>query len=136
MKLCEIGHRKLELMVITEHRNRGLSRSGNFLSRCRATPGVVEVAMPAANHSTRQITWIPVGTLLSGQDISLAVHRLVGTQPGPSLGLVGGVHGDEPLSVELVRRVLGALEALPLRGSVTAIPCANPLAFQSLLRNT
>ena len=92
--------------------------------------------MSAANHPTRQITRLPVGTLLSGQDISLAVHRLVGTQPGPSLGLVGGVHGDEPLSVELVRRVLGALESLPLRGSVTAIPCANPLAFQSLLRNT
>jgi hypothetical protein len=50
--------------------------------------------------------------------------------------LVGGLHGDEPFSVEVVRRILDDLEALPLRGTVTAIPCANALAFQSLTRNT
>lgn len=92
--------------------------------------------MGIGHHPTRAISRIQVGTQLSGEETGFAVHRLVGTQPGPSLGLVGGVHGDEPLSVELVRRVLEDLEALPLRGSVTAVPCANPLALQSLVRNT
>ena len=92
--------------------------------------------MANSDRPTHETHSIAVGTLSCGQPADVVVHRLVGAQPGPTLGLIGGLHGDEPFSVELVRRVLDALEELPLRGTVTAVPCANPLAFLSLTRNT
>jgi predicted deacylase len=85
---------------------------------------------------TRGMRSIALGTLSSGQCAEVVVHELIGAQPGPTLALLGGLHGDEPFAVDLVRRILDDLEALPLRGTVTAIPCANPLAFQSMTRNT
>jgi predicted deacylase len=85
---------------------------------------------------TRELRSISVGTVSSGRHPDVTLHILVGAYPGPSLGLVGGLHGDEPFSIELVRRILEDLERLPLHGTVTALPCANPLAFQSLTRNT
>jgi predicted deacylase len=89
-----------------------------------------------AEKPLRQTEVVTVGTLASGQVSDVVVHRLIGTGTGPHLGLVGGTHGDEPFSVELVRQLLDRLAELPLRGTVTAVPCANPLALQSLTRNT
>ncbi len=77
-----------------------------------------------------------VTTLASGEDLFIPVHRLQGASPGPTLGLSALVHGDEPLPNEVVRRVLSSVEPARLRGSILAIPVANPLAFQSLSRNT
>jgi predicted deacylase len=84
----------------------------------------------------RELQMIPVATLANGHAFELAVHSLRGAEPGPRLGVVAGTHGDEPLTVETVRRLLSEVERLPLRGEVRAIACTNPYALQSLTRNT
>jgi len=89
-----------------------------------------------ATTPERSLSALPVGTLASGQLAEVVVHRLVGSSSGTSLGLVGGLHGDEPFSVEIVAHLLDRLAELPLAGSITAVPCASPLALQSLTRNT
>jgi predicted deacylase len=88
--------------------------------------------MTAASFRRSQI---PVFTLANGHQVELVVHEVVGGD-GPSLGVIGGVHGDEPLSLEVVRRVLDGLDGSDVRGSVLALPCANPYAYQALTRNT
>jgi hypothetical protein len=41
----------------------------------------------------------------------------------------GGIHGDEINGVEVVRKVMRALDAKSLRGAVIAVPIVNPLGF-------
>jgi predicted deacylase len=79
---------------------------------------------------------VPVSTLSNGHRVEVVVHELTSGRPGPALGIVGGVHGDEPQTVEYVRVLLEDLARLPLAGKVIAVTCGNPLALRSLTRNT
>jgi uncharacterized protein len=79
---------------------------------------------------------VPVSTLSNGHQLELVVHELTFDRSGPTLGLIGGVHGDEPQTVEYVRVLLEDMAQLPLAGKVIAVTCGNPLALRSLTRNT
>src|SRR5258708_39569273 len=79
---------------------------------------------------------IPVTTLASGFELFIPLHRLEGRSPGPTLGLSALVHGDEPLTNEVVRQVLSSIDPADLRGTLLAVPVVNPLAFESLTRHT
>jgi predicted deacylase len=81
------------------------------------------------------MTRIPVGTLGNGHELSVVVHRLEGGS-GPTVGITGGVHGDEPDTVEYVRAFLGKMRETPFSGTIVAVSCANPLAYESRSRNT
>lgn len=88
--------------------------------------------LPRYSQST-----IPVGTLGNGHELSIVVHRLEGgVGSGPTIGIAGGVHGDEPDTVEYVRAFLEKLRTTPFSGTVIAVSCANPLAYESRTRNT
>src|SRR5258708_30005641 len=79
---------------------------------------------------------IPVTTLASGSELFFPLHRLAGRAPGLTLGLSAVVHGDEPLTNEVIRQVLSRIDPVELRGTILAVPVANPLAFESLSRHT
>lgn len=79
---------------------------------------------------------IPVTTLASGHDLFIPLHRLEGATAGPTFGLSAVVHGDEPLTNEVVRRILTEIDPAELRGTLLAVPIANPLAFEALARHT
>src|SRR5947207_10488499 len=79
---------------------------------------------------------IPVTTLASGFELFIPLHRLEGRSPGPTIGLSAVVHGDEPLTNEIVRQVLSRIDPAELRGTILAVPIANPLGFESRSRNT
>lgn len=85
---------------------------------------------------SKQYEPIPVTTLASGYDLALPVHRITGAQPGPTLGLVALIHGDEPLPNVIMRQIWSELEPAQLRGTVLMMPVANPLAYEALSRNT
>jgi predicted deacylase len=79
---------------------------------------------------------IPVTTLASGRELFIPLHRLEGASPGPTLGLTAVVHGDEPLTNEVIRQVLLRTDASKLRGTILAVPIVNALAYESLTRHT
>lgn len=85
---------------------------------------------------TRTMEQLPVSHLTDGRELSLVVHRLRGSDDGPRLILLGGVHGDEPIGVEIVRRAVESLSGLDFTGEVIAIPVCNPLALYALNRNS
>lgn len=87
----------------------------------------------STNHTIEQL---PVTTLASGEQLSLQLHRLAGTGGGPTLLILGGVHGDEPLGVDIVRRAFASMIGRDFVGELLAVPVCNPLAFQALNRNT
>ena len=51
------------------------------------------------------------------------IDRLVADEAGPTLIIVGGMHGNEPAGVDEARSVLGALRAFetPIRGEIIAL---------------
>jgi predicted deacylase len=54
---------------------------------------------------------------------------LRGADPGPTLALLGGVHGDEDEGVVAVHLLIRQLTELPLAGSVRAVAPASPAAW-------
>ena len=72
------------------------------------------------------VTKIPVGQLPSGNPITISTHVYRAELPGPTVLILGGVHGDEINGMEIVRQaVQGDMLKSLKRGSVIAIPVLN-----------
>ncbi|WP_238332271.1 succinylglutamate desuccinylase/aspartoacylase family protein [Kribbella jejuensis] len=71
--------------------------------------------------------------VLPGGAVMTTVH---GGRSGPTLALLGGVHGDEDEGVLAVWRILDELEGSALRGTVRAVAPANPAAWSAGARRT
>jgi predicted deacylase len=69
-----------------------------------------------------------------GSDLRIPVCIAQGHEDGPTLGIVGGVHGDEYEGREALLRVFEAVEPKLLRGALVGIPTANLPAFQAMSR--
>ena len=75
---------------------------------------------------------VPVERRLLGEDLLAEPVELLELRgaPGPeTVLLLGGVHGDEPEGVLAVRSAVARLARLALRGTVLAVPVANPSAW-------
>ena len=86
--------------------------------------------------ATREHTRVPVTRLASGADLSLSLHVATGEKPGPTLGILTTIHGDETFPLMAVRELLASLDLSKLSGRVAAIPVANPLAVSIFGRQT
>ncbi|MEA2584149.1 MAG: uncharacterized protein QOF33_2234 [Thermomicrobiales bacterium] len=79
---------------------------------------------------------VPLTTDLHGGQLNLTVHAVRGAEPGPTVAVVATVHGNEWFYIDVVRRLLDELQPETLRGTVLAVPVANPAAFGQLVRAT
>lgn len=77
---------------------------------------------------------LDLGPGAPGLDLPVLVAR--GAAAGPSLAITAGVHGDEYEGVRAVFEVFDALEPAALRGTVVAVPVANPPAFWNASRTS
>jgi len=66
----------------------------------------------------------------------VVLTTVCGSEPGPTLALLGGVHGDEEEGVLAVRRILLELMDLPLRGTIRAVAPAHPVAWAARSRTS
>jgi len=78
---------------------------------------------------TRRAVDLPVSVLSNHTPMTLPVHVLHGTKPGPTLFLSGVVHGDEIQGVEIIRRVLRHASLKHLAGTLLAVPIVNAFGF-------
>lgn len=79
---------------------------------------------------------LPVGQLASGNLIHVRAQIFRSSVEGPTLLVLGGVHGDEINGVEIVREALeGAYFEQLRRGSVIAIPVLNVYGFINFSRD-
>jgi uncharacterized protein len=65
----------------------------------------------------------------AGATLETPVVVLHGKELGASLCIVAGIHGDEVNGVEVVRRALLLVDVEHLKGTIIAVPIANPSAF-------
>ncbi len=84
----------------------------------------------------RYLRWLEIATLATGAPLRLALHEVVGAQPGPTFGLSAAVHGDEVHPIEVVRRCVETVDPARLRGRILALPVVNPLALEWVSRHT
>lgn len=78
---------------------------------------------------------IPVASLPSGTKIDLFAHVFRSKKPGPTLLLVGGVHGDEINGIEIVRRFSNLpIKSFLKNGSIIAVPLLNIYGFINFSR--
>jgi predicted deacylase len=75
---------------------------------------------------------LPVTTLLNGTDLCIYMHVVRGRGEGPTLALLSTSHGAEFISIEQIRAVIAALDPERLKGTVLAIPVANPTALEHM----
>jgi predicted deacylase len=78
---------------------------------------------------TGRATW-RVSESFVGVVLDAPVFVARGTQPGPTLCITAGIHGDELNGVEIVRRVLEATDATELRGTLLGVPIVNLHGFR------
>jgi predicted deacylase len=78
---------------------------------------------------------IPVDRLPTGTLIEIPVYIFNGKEPGPTILLQGGLHGDEVNSVEMIRRMLIDKSYKIRRGCVIVVPLLNVFGFLNLSRD-
>jgi hypothetical protein len=85
------------------------------------------VAVPAGQR--RQLDWL-VSESFVGSALPVPVLVIHGSQPGRTLCLTAGIHGDELNGVEIVRRAASSIDSQQLTGTVIAAPIVNLHGFQ------
>ena len=72
---------------------------------------------------------LPMARLYTNNEMTLPVQVVHGRSSGPVLFVSAAVHGDEINGVEIIRRLLITRALKNLRGTLLAIPVANPFGF-------
>ena len=87
-----------------------------------------DAAIPAGG---RMIVDLPVSVLSDHTPVSLSVEVIHGRLDGPTLFVSAGIHGDEVIGVEIVRRLLRTAALKSVRGTLIVIPIVNAFGFMS-----
>lgn len=77
---------------------------------------------------------LPIGSLIDYQPVTMNVHVHRGRKAGPTLLLTAGIHGDELIGVEILRRLLHSTRLRSLRGTLIVVPVVCMPAFLSRTR--
>ncbi len=75
-----------------------------------------------------------VGSLYTRTKIEVPVIIEKAKKDGPTLLIMGGIHGDEVNGIEIARRLLFNKFTKPERGTVICIPVVNVMAFLNMNR--
>jgi predicted deacylase len=74
----------------------------------------------------RRVVNLPVANVLAHDSpLTLPVHVVRGTRPGPVMFVSAAIHGDELNGIEIVRRLLGHRALTRMAGTLLAVPVVN-----------
>lgn len=88
-----------------------------------------EIAGKTIAPGTRRTVHLPVSTLADHTPVTLSAHVIHGRNTGPTAFVSAGIHGDEVIGVEIVRRLLRAKHLKSLRGTLIVVPIVNTFGF-------
>jgi predicted deacylase len=77
----------------------------------------------------RQTIDLPVSVFSDHTPVTMSVHVVHGSRPGPTVFVSAAVHGDEVMGVEVARRLLRAPQLDALRGTLLVVPIVNSFGF-------
>lgn len=85
---------------------------------------------------TRSEGFLKLGAFPDGSPLGSPVIVLAGREPGPTLWVQASVHGSEVGGIVGLHRFLEKIDPNVLKGTIVAVPAANPLALRGQSRNT
>ncbi|MGB3406539.1 MAG: succinylglutamate desuccinylase/aspartoacylase family protein, partial [Jannaschia sp.] len=80
---------------------------------------------------TRATIDLPVSHLSDHTPVSMSVEVIHGKADGPTVFVSAGIHGDEVIGVEIVRRLLRAPALKSVKGTLIVIPIVNAFGFMN-----
>ncbi len=95
---------------------------------------IVEVGGTSARPGEKKTGHFKISERPDGSDISLSFTITNGVNPGPTLLLTAGTHGDEVESVLGVVRFTKLLDPKKMSGTVITVPVLNSYAFEAWSR--
>ena len=87
-------------------------------------------------RDSKACAWLEVGSRADGGDWRLPFLYVIGATPGPTLLVLGAVHGDEYEGVETIPEVFHRIAPDTLRGALLMVPICNIPAYEAVLRNS
>ncbi|WP_299030279.1 succinylglutamate desuccinylase/aspartoacylase family protein [uncultured Sulfitobacter sp.] len=88
-----------------------------------------EIAGTTVPAGSRKTVEIPVSKLSDHTPVTLSAHVIHGKTDGPCVFVSAGIHGDEVIGVEIVRRLLRSKNLKSLRGTLIVVPIVNTFGF-------
>ena len=82
--------------------------------------------IPPGNRRTVDL---PVSSLSDHTPVTMSAHVIQGKSDGPVFFVSAGVHGDEVIGIEIVRRLLKSPALRGLRGTLIVVPIVNSFGF-------
>ncbi|WP_424928704.1 succinylglutamate desuccinylase/aspartoacylase family protein [Amaricoccus tamworthensis] len=92
----------------------------------RAAFEIGGVSIPPGSRRTVDL---PVSVMSDHTPVNMSAHIIHGRSSGPTVFVSAGIHGDEVIGVEIVRRLLRAHPFKSLRGTLIVIPIVNTFGF-------
>ena len=77
----------------------------------------------------RETVTLPISVFADHTPAALSVHVIHGKRTGPTVLVSAGIHGDEVIGVEIVRRLLKAPNLNTLKGTLLVAPVVNTFGF-------
>jgi hypothetical protein len=96
----------------------------------------MQVGRAAAEPGEVATGWFEAAEHPTGGTERLPVTVVNGAEPGPTLWLVGGVHGDEATGVATVQDAAAALDPAAVSGAVVCVPVVNPAGLRRNVRES
>jgi predicted deacylase len=78
---------------------------------------------------SRQTLNLPVSVLSDHTPVSMSAHVIHGRLDGPTIFVSAGIHGDEVIGVEIVRRLLRSPSMSTVKGTLIVVPIVNTYGF-------
>jgi len=85
---------------------------------------------------TKSYHTLEIVQMLDGNMLYIPVHVIRGLEDGPTLGLYANIHGTEYYQNRIIRTVVNKLQPDELKGTIIAVPVANPYSFAHMTRTT
>jgi predicted deacylase len=88
-----------------------------------------EIGGRAIGPGARATVELPVSVLSDHTPVTLSAHVIHGRRNGPAAFVTAGIHGDEVIGVEIVRRLLAQPKLRALAGTLIVVPIVNTFGF-------
>lgn len=88
-----------------------------------------KIAGEVITPGKRQTINLPVSEFSDHTPVTMSAHVIHGRSDGPTVFISAGIHGDEVIGIEIVRRLLKSPALRRIKGTLIVVPIVNSFGF-------
>ena len=97
---------------------------------------ISELDVTNLERGRKDACWLDVSPRVEGGHWQLPLLTVTGNEPGPTLVVFAGIHGDEYEGVEAIPRIAEQVDPSNLHGTLLMVPVCNMAAYATATRNS